>query len=149
MEILTQNSIACALRDGRAREKDRDETIERWMEKRKKTKRDRRYLAYIGTRSRVYARQRILHLSTSKGTFSAGLKDIGRGTGLHRQGYKVTCGKDAYVLLWLVLSPTNSFGTIITWLLISRSGYRRANLLFDAHNVAPSARLPRACRRGQ
>lgn len=45
--------------------------------------------------------------------------------------------------------PYQLFGTIITWLLISRSGYRRANLLFDAHNVAPSARLPRACRRGQ
>lgn len=24
------------------------------------------------------------------------------------QGYKVTCGKDAYVLLWLVLSPASS-----------------------------------------
>lgn len=34
------------------------------------------------------------------------------------------------------------FGTIITWLLISRSGYRRANLLSDPHNVlaAPCAR---------
>lgn len=36
--------------------------------------------------------------------------------------------------------PYQLFGTIITWLLISRSGYRRANLLFDAHNVAPPPR---------
>jgi len=36
------------------------------------------------------------------------------------------------------------FGTIITWLLISRSGYRRANLFFDAHNVLVG---PRVCRR--
>lgn len=75
MEILTQNSIVCALRDGRARRERsrRKRSKDGW--RREKTKRDRRYLACIGTRSRVgYARQRILHLSTSKGTFSAGLK---------------------------------------------------------------------------
>jgi len=36
------------------------------------------------------------------------------------------------------------FGTIITWLLISRSGYRRANLFFDAHNVLVGPRVRRA-----
>lgn len=39
--------------------------------------------------------------------------------------------------------PYQLFGTIITWLLISRSGYRRANLLSDAYNVLAG---PCACR---
>lgn len=40
--------------------------------------------------------------------------------------------------------PYQLFGTIITRLLISRSGYRRANLLSDVHNVLVGPRALRA-----
>lgn len=70
------------------------------------------------------------------------MKTERRGTGFLRQGYKVTCGKDAYIFIMACFELYQLFGTIITWLLISRSGYRRANLLSDPHNVlaAPCAR---------